>query len=59
MRDAVPRCHEANTLHQLVPVEEKELSVTPIIQPFCSNCEMHERGPIVLGVCEKYDTVED
>ena len=32
--------------------------VTPIIQPFCSTFELHERAPIVLGVCGGHHTVE-
>ena len=50
-------CQEANTLHQLAsPVDDTELIVTPMIHG--STFEVHESSPIVLGVCEGYDTVE-
>ena len=38
-----------------LPVDT-ELIVTPMIHG--STLEVHESSPIVLGVCERYDTVE-
>ena len=54
MREAVRHCQEAACLL----VEDTELIVTPVIQPFCSTFELHERAPIVLSVCQENDTVE-
>ena len=51
MREAVPHCQEANTLHQL----DTELIVTPMIHG--STFELHKSSPIVLSVCEGDGTV--
>ena len=56
MREAVHHCQEANTLHQLCLPVDTELIVTPMIHG--STFELHERSPIVLGVCEGFDTVD-
>ena len=59
MREAVHHCQEATTiLPACLLVEDMELIVIPMIKPFCSTSGLHERDPIVLGVCEGYDTVE-
>ena len=52
MREAVPHCREANTLHQF----DTELIVTPMIHG--STFEVHESSPITLSVSERYGTVE-
>ena len=60
MREGVHNCQEAHTLHQLVCVlvEDRELTVTPMIRPFCSTSGWHEGALIVPGVCEGYNKVE-
>ena len=57
MREAVHHCQEANTYSAAACLlVDKEWIVTPMIHG--STNELHERAPIVLGVCEGYDTVE-
>ena len=51
--EAVHHCLKQILAPDCLLVDDKELIVTLTIRSFCSTSGLHERAPIVLGVCEE------